>query len=145
MGLLPLIWAHGRHSVCAEGLLCTGYTQAALRSLRADYDGRHGFDDLSLLDVFPCCTGVFVHKVEEARAHYPADPPLAALTKELNLEAYARAKGCHLHGIVSVDQLITLISCSAARAAGSLRAHAAIVCCGTAQPHHFAVIWTTAA
>ena len=107
-----------------------------------DYDGRRRFVDLSLLDMFPYCTGVFVHKVEEARAHNPADPPLDALVKELELEAYAHAKGCRLHGIVTVEEVLELIEAGSARAASQPRTHAATVRCATAQPHHFAVIWT---
>ncbi len=143
MGLLPLIGAHGKHCICTEGLLCTGYTQAALRSMLLDYDNQFRFHDLSLLDVFPCCTGVFVHKVEEARAHNPADPPLRALVKELNLEADAHKKGCRLHGIMTVDRLVNLIRCRGAISASNQRTHAAIVRCDTAQPHHFAVIWSS--
>lgn len=137
MGLLPLFWEHGRDSSCEDGLLSTGYIEAALNLAHVRADGSCVFDNLSILDVFPYCTPLFAQKVEDARKRYADDEPLLAIEKELNLREFAASKNCTLHGIVKLEDAIELLA--DVRSTSSPTA-AMVVHCADAhgKPHHFA-------
>lgn len=143
MGLLSLLWEHGRHGSDIDGRLSTGYIEAALNraSVRSDRSCR--FNDLTILDVFPYCTSVFAHYVDAAQERYATDTPLLALAKALDLDAFAASKHCMLHGIVDITRAIELLK---DQYSDSSPTSAAIVHCKDAhgKPHHFALIWTRA-
>lgn len=132
-----LLYDHGRNCSCTDGLLSTGYIEAILNG------GCWRFDDISILDVIPYCTAVFLHKVDEAHERHANLTPMLALANELDLDAFAATKECHLHGVVDVAQAVELFN---SRHDDSLRTSAMIVRCTDAHGklHHFAFVWTRA-
>ena len=149
LGLRPLLWEHGRHSTCADGLLSTGYIQAILHRAHLREDGSANFGNLSILDTFPYCTPLFAHKVHDARVLHALDTPLLALEKALELNELAASKNCELLGIVELAHAVQLLDATRSHAAGTSRSHAAgtsaaIVRCADAHgnPHHVTVVWT---
>jgi hypothetical protein len=143
MGLHPLFWEHGSHASCVDGLLSTGYVEAVLNRAIVRVDGSCRFDKLSILDVFPYCTSVFAHYVDEARARYAADAPLLAVAKALDLHEFASTKHCALHGVVDVARAIELLK---GPHSDSSPTSATIVGCSDAHgnPHHFVLVWSRA-